>query len=251
MIYNKTNMEYLQNVVEYYDELYPVSDMQKDFYETLKQTFQKPVKFLQIGCGTGAFEHVLSKDGSDVTGLEISKELIEAANLRRRTQLSAIRFFQLSTLDMTRFLGKGFYNVISCLNSRILFIHDQTLLRKFFYDSHTLLTENGVLVLELFNFHSVPVHSRIDFPDRQSIRVKMTTTLMPAADGKLMNLTEKVETGNGRILPVMQNEAVYPLTKEEIETFGKEAGYREFTFYSGYDKKVYDPSGADIVAVLK
>jgi hypothetical protein len=152
---------------------------------------------------------------------------------------------------MTRFLGKGFYNVISCLNSRILFIHDQTLLRKFFYDSHTLLTENGVLVLELFNFHSVPVHSRIDFPDRQSIRVKMTTTLMPAADGKLMNLTEKVETGNGRILPVMQDEAVYPLTKEEIETFGKEAGYREFTFYSGYDKKVYNPSGADIVAVLK
>ena len=46
-------METIQNLVEYYDELFPVTQAQYDFYTGLMEEFQKPVKFLTIGCGTG------------------------------------------------------------------------------------------------------------------------------------------------------------------------------------------------------
>ena len=249
MIYNYS-MEFIQNVVEYYDELYPVTEAKKKFYNSVKKAYMPPVKFLQIGCGTGALEHELAQDGSDVTGLEVSRELIAAANLRRRTQLTAVRFFQLSTLDMTRFLGKGFYNVISCLNNRIAFIHDKTLLRKFFFDSKVLLADNGTLILELFNFHLTEQTPVTPLPERSSIRVRMMSSLKQGGS-KLMYLNENIETGNGRILKVMENEEVYPLTKEEIISFGKEAGYKEFKFYSSFDMDEFDQTSRDLICVIR
>jgi SAM-dependent methyltransferase len=249
MIYNNS-MEFIQNVVEYYDELYPVTGAKKKFYDNVKKTYMPPVKFLQIGCGTGAFEHELAQDGSDVTGLEVSRELIAAANLRRRTQLTAVRFFQLSTLDMTRFLGKGFYNIISCLNNRIAFVHDKTLLRKFFFDSRILLAEEGTLILELFNFHLAEQTPVTQLAERSSIRVRMMSSLKQSGS-KLMYLNESIETGNGRILKVMENEEVYPLTKEEIISFGTEAGYREFKFYSSFGMEEFTQTSKNIICVIQ
>ena len=177
-------MTSIQNVAEYYDELYPVTAEQKDFYARIGKNYPPPARFLQIGCGTGSLEHVLVKDGADVTGLEVSKELIEIAALRRRTQLMPIRFFQLSTLDMTRFLGKNFYNVISCLNSRIAFIKDKTLLKKFFFDCKALLSEGGSLVLHLYNFSTVLKGGTTALPCRSSIRVKLSSSVSAGKDDK-------------------------------------------------------------------
>ena len=105
-------MEAIQNLVEYYDELYPVSAEQFDFYKSLLQEYSKPVKFLGIGCGTGVLESRLAKEITDVTGLETIKELLDSATRKHRTQLMSIRFFKMSTIEMARFLGKKFYNVI-------------------------------------------------------------------------------------------------------------------------------------------
>ncbi|MFA6857302.1 MAG: class I SAM-dependent methyltransferase [Treponema sp.] len=243
-------MEYIQNVVEYYDELYPVTDTQKKFYANIKKSYSMPVKFLQIGCGTGALEHALAQDGSDVTGLEVSKELIAAASLRKRTQLTAVRFFQLSTLDMTRFLGKGFYNVISCLNSRIIFIHDRILLKKFFFDSKVLLSKDGTLVLALFNFHHTEQAAVTQLPELSSIRVKMISSLKKNGT-ELMYLNQNIETGNGKILKVMDNEEVYPLTKEEIVAFGKDAGYTKFCFYNSFSMDEYTNNSDMLICMMK
>lgn len=226
-------MTYIQNVVEYYDELYPVTEAQKKFYQTLKAAYKKPVKFLQIGCGTGGFEHILVKDGSDVTGLEVSKELVAAAGRRRRTQLTAVRFFQLSTRDMARFLGKGFYNIISCLNNRIVMLRDEKLLRNFFFDCKTLLSKNGTLVLQLYNFQRVSPNGITRLPPRESIRVKTNAFITSGSDGRIF-LNQSVETGSGRILPVIENEELYPLTKKAIFDFAKDAGFTDFAFYGSF-----------------
>ena len=78
MLYNE-RMTFIQNVTEYYDELYPVTEEQKKFYSRIQESYPTPARFLQIGCGTGALEHVLIKSSADITGIEVSKELIEIA----------------------------------------------------------------------------------------------------------------------------------------------------------------------------
>ena len=226
-------MESIKNFVEYYDELYPVSLAQQTFYETLAQKYPHPAKVLSIGCGTGVLCHRLAKDAVDVTGLETHRELLDSASLKYRNQLMSLRYFQMSTLEMTRFLGKKFYNIISCLNSRIIFIHDKTLMRKFFFDCKELLADGGKVVLQLFNFEKYKNSAKCCLPELSSARVRYKSVLSKCQDGNYFidSFLEK----NNKSMPVYEQAKVYPLRKSEIEEFSKEAGFKSAQFFSGYD----------------
>lgn len=242
-------MEMIANITEYYDELYPINNDQREFYSDLTKLYPVPPKFLRVGSGTGLFEHQLSKEGADVTGIENYPELINSANLRRRTQLTAIRFFQMSALDMTRFLGKKFYNVISCLDNRITLFHDKTLIRKFFFDCKQLISDKGTLVISLHNYN-IFGNKNPKLPVRESIRTKLFSELMEN-DGVTFKLNQSVETGNGKVLPVFVEEKIYPLKPEEISEFAKEAGFSEINFYSDFKKTPFTGSEEFVIAVIR
>lgn len=242
-------MDLIQNVIEYYDELYPVTDSQKKFYADLMTKYTIPVKILRVDCGTGYFEHLLAREGHDVTGIETSKELLESANLKRRNQLMSIRFFLMSYLDMTRFLGKGFYNIISCLNDRILFIHDRTLMRKFFFDCKELLAPGGTLVLQLTNFLEYNKKEVEKLPTRESIRAKLYTEITTKEDGTKY-YSQEVENGNGKFLPVIDKASIYPLTPDEIEDFAEEAGFSSAEFYTDFSKTEFTGKEPSMIVLL-
>ena len=241
-------MESIKNLVEYYDELHPVTLAQQTFYETMTQQFPHPAKLLSIGCGTGALCHRLAKDAVDVTGLETQRELLESANLKYRSQLMALRFFQMSTLEMARFLGKKFYNIISCINNRVIFIHDKTLMKKFFFDCKELLSDGGKVVLKLFNFERYAGIDKITLPELSSVRVSYKGTVTRQADG-IYRLDSFLDKG-GKTIPVYEHASVYPLTKKEIEGFSKEAGFRSAQFFSGFDGLSAESGSDYILAVL-
>ena len=241
-------MESIKNLVEYYDELYPVTLAQQTFYETLTKSFPHPAKVLSIGCGTGVLCHRLAKDAVDVTGLETQRDLLESANLKYRSQLMSLRYFQMSTLEMTRFLGKNFYNVISCLASRVIFIHDKTLMRKFFFDCKELLADGGKVVLQLFNFEKYKAQPKCALPELNSARVRYKSAISKLSDGTF-RLDSAIEK-NGKEFPVYERAQIYPLKKPEIEEFSKEAGFKSAQFFSGFDGLSATPDSDYILAVL-
>ena len=243
-------MEIISNILEYYDELYSVSEEQKVFFRDLLHCYSQPARLLRVGCGTGLFEHLLAREGYDVTGIEDSNDFLRSANLRRRNQLMSIRFFKMSYLDMTRFLGKGFYNVISSLDNQIIKIHDKTLMRKFFFDCSQLLCANGVLVLQLYNYNQFNAAPLANLPERKSLRSKLFTELWSRDDGSV-ELVQNVETGSGKLLPVIENEKVYPILPQEIQQFSTEASFSSVEFYSDYTKTPFSSTEKTLVALIK
>jgi SAM-dependent methyltransferase len=239
----------MENIIEYYDELYPVTNELKDFYNDLSEKYKQPVKFLNIGCGTGSFEHHLAQEGNDVTGLDTSKDLLESANRKRRSQLMSVRFFQMSTVEMTRFLGKRFYDIISCLNNRLVFIHDRTLMRKFFFDCRSLNTENGTLILELYNYLKWDKEPTVKLPTLSSIRVNLFSQVRTGPDG-VKYLKQELECGNGKLLPVVEEAEIYPLLKEEILEFGEDAGFKNFAFYSDFTGTEFTDESDRLIAYI-
>ncbi|AEE17754.1 class I SAM-dependent methyltransferase [Treponema brennaborense] len=233
-------MEFMQNILEYYDELFPVAPVQKEFYLQLLQTFQTPPKLLSIYCGSGSFEQVLARSGYDVTGIDTSPVLLESANRKRRMPGTSIRFFQMSTLEMTRFLGKSFYSVISCLNGRAAFIHDTTLLRKFFFDCRSLLTPGGALILQLPNYDYFSAEPSVELPAVESIRSKLHTRLVTQDDGSKY-IVQQVETSSGRLVTIADREPVFPLTESRIREFAASVGFSHVTCWSGFDKQPFAP----------
>ena len=221
-------MESVKNLVEYYDELYPVTDAQKKFYDSFLEIYPHPAHFLSIGCGTGMLEYRLAKDKyADVTGLETFKELLDSATRKQRTQLMSLRFFQMSTIEMSRFLGKGFYNVISCLNDRIVFIHDHT------------------------NYDIYNPELKAALPVSNTLRVKYTGKLHAGEEKNIAYLSRTVETGSGKKLPVFDNTEIYLLRPEEITGFAKEAGFKNVQLFDGFSDKEADENSDEIVALIK
>ncbi|WP_294427413.1 hypothetical protein [uncultured Treponema sp.] len=242
-------MELLENIAEYYDELFPTNDELKKFYAEETKDFALPVKYLGISCGAGTFEHFLAKGEADVTGLETIPSLLESANRKRRTQLMALRFFQMSSLEMCRFLGKGFYNIISILNGRIIFTRDTSLMAKLFYDCKQLLAPKGKLIISLPNFEKYNFDSTVKLPVRQSIRVRLFSSIQTRNDGKKV-LQQELETGNGKRICVTENAEILPLNKNQIEQYASSAGFTKFDYFGGFDKSEFTAKSDELVVVI-
>ena len=242
-------MEFMQNILEYYDELYPVTSIQKDFYRSVIGGFSVPPKVLSIGCGTGSFEHYLSLHDCDVTGIDDYPEFLEAANRRRRQPGVSIRFFQMSTLEMARFLKKGFYSVISCLNNRLVYISDTTLMKKFFFDCKTLLAEGGICVFSLSNFALYARHESYKLPPTGSIRVTLHTEVVPG-DPNGWYLVQVIDTGKGKKKNVVEKRCIFPITPEEIREYAAAAGFKKIEMYGSFNRETFLPEKSPAVVCV-
>lgn len=191
----------------------------------------------------------MAKQGADVTGLETISPLLESANRKRRTQLMALRFFQMSSLEMCRFLGKGFYNVISIPNNRIIFTHDSTLMAKLFFDCKQLLAPNGKLILRLPNFEKFRAEPSAKLPEKESIRVRLFTRITTNADGTKF-FQQELETGNGKRLIVTQDAQIMPLTKNQIEQYAREVGFSKFGFYGDLQHGEFTKDSDELIVVI-
>ena len=241
-------MEYINNINEYYDELFSVTMPQKKMYEDLTKDYM-PAKVLRVGCGTGSLEHWMSKNGHDVTGIEMNQEMLETANRRRRFPNMALRFFQMSSLEMVRFLGKGFYNVISSLNDDLIFRNDEILIKKFFFDCKTLLAEKGTLVLQITNFDKYNLEEDFKLSNKESIRSKLYTKIS-YRDGKHF-LSQNLEHYGKKPVSVLRDIEIFPLGKADIERFAKEAGFSDIQFYGDWDLSPLTENSNNIVAMLR
>lgn len=242
-------MTYIQNLVEYYDELHPIDESIKAFYSKFKQAYDSPPKLLNIACGTGSLEFELAKNGFDVTGLEVASALLDSANLKRRSQILSIRFFKMSVLDMNKFLGKKFYNVISCLNNRLTFVHDRNLMKKFFSDCMELLISGGTLVLQLYNYKNLDKAHKDWIPAKSSMRVNFYTEVFKDADGSYY-LNKSIKNSSGKILPVLQREQIYPVCTEEIEEFANAAGFKNCRFYSDFAETPFTEESPELICKI-
>lgn len=242
-------MEINSAVIEYYDELHSISEEQKRFYDTKIKEFKNPAKLLSICCGAGTFEHFLAQDGFDVTGIETIPALLEAAARRRRTQIMSLRFFKMSALEMTRFLGKGFYNIISILNWRIIFTCDATLLEKLFFDCKHLLSENGILVLTFPNFKKFFDESEFCLPQKNSMRASLRTKIK-SRNGEFYFFQE-LENSSGKKISVVENEPVSLVQKDFIEKLAEKAGFSSVEFFDGFSLNAADDCCDEICAVIR
>ena len=243
-------MKTIKNLVEYYDELFPVTETKKKFYADFSRNSITPIHYLSIDCGTGFLESSLARDGHDVTGVENVEELLESANLRRRNQLMSIRFFQMEKQDMVKFLGKSFYNVISILNSRLMFLSNADALGNFFCDCRKLLAEDGCLVIEQDNFENHETDHLFQLPRRESVRSKLFSEVILGDDGK-RTLSVNLENSSDKILSVIKDVPVYPVTPSEIEHFAEEAGFSSAEFYADFDRSEFTGNEEKFVVIIK
>ena len=240
-------MDYFENFVEYYDELFPISESKKKFYESLQADSFSPIRSLHLGSGTGILEHHLAQRGFDITGIEISQPLIDSACLKRRTQLMALRFFKLSTLDIGNVLGKNFFNVISTLNDRIIFLRKKEYLENLFSQCKELLTNNGIFIIETFNYEKI-LNTNISEITRESIRTKFKTKIRK--NNEEIFISQIIETPNGKSNVISNEINVHIPTIKEIEELSKKYNYSKIEFFEDFEGTPFTKDSEALICIL-
>lgn len=240
--------DFYSEIIEYYDELFPFDPASIDFIQSLKKEIEqstteipnlheKPYcRLLNIGSATGILENKLAQLSFDVTGIDRNQKMIETAKRRLRRGLANARFFELSILEMRHFLTPQSFKIISCLDTTLNYIADDTLIKKFLFDCKTLLAPGGRLVIQIFNFTEKDLTGEKILPERSSIRVKLTRKVKITGDNRRYLHTE-LELGNGKIIQLANEVSkIYPITKAALEDWAKQAGFESCKVYKDFNK---------------
>jgi len=103
---------------------------------------------LEIACGTGRLTIPLAKAGIDVTGLDITKSMLDAAKLKARSARLKIKWLR---ADCRSFhLSRKFKLIFIPFNS-MLHLHEQSSLTRFFDCVKKHLLPGGRFILDIFN----------------------------------------------------------------------------------------------------
>ena len=249
--------EFYSEILEYYDELFPLKDEVVQFFVKLQQEQQEDsrpgpaplCRLLDIGCATGSLENRLSGYVMDITGIDKNPDMIETATRRMKRVTSTLRFFEMSALEMRRFLKQGSFHIISCIENTLPYISDETLLRKFFHDACELLATGGKFVVQTLNFDSILKNTKLQLPDLRSVRVTLQRSFLKAENG-LFTLDSALELGNGRKIILQKTTQVLPATKAQIESYAKEAGFSTCASYSDFLQNEWTEEGSLTVLVF-
>lgn len=256
-IVTETLQDFYSTILEYYDELFPVAEDAIRFLlqiqEELKAGFHvqpSPLcRYLGIGCATGNLENTLAGHGLDVTGIDINRDMIETAKRRMKRGFSSSRFFEMSTIDMNRFLKQGSFHILGCLANTLPYIADETLIRKFFHDAHELLISGGKLVIQTLNYDAIPANTPSRLPTLSSIRVSLHCGYIPAENETVL-LDAVLELGNGRKIILQKTTKLLPLSAVKVESFAREAGFTSCERFGSFTGEEWAMESSDTIFVF-
>ncbi len=164
-----------------YSSIYDVIYAQKkylaeaSFISNITQKFfNKNVKILDVGCGTGGHTIELIKKGYKVTGIDISKEMLNVAKKKLVSKnLYTNNLFQLDALETSKLKHKFdvvimMFNVIGYLNNT----------KKFFKSLQSSLKPNAIIIFDYWSEKSIranPPRPKIKNYSKKGLKITRTS----------------------------------------------------------------------------
>jgi len=132
----------------YYDLLYKDKDYKKetDYINTLivNNNPKTNLRILDIGCGTGIHANLLAEKGHQLTGIDLSKEMINIANINKHINA---HFFN---VDASNYNFKEKFDVILSLFHVISYQSNNKELFDFLRNASTHLKSNGLFIFDFW-----------------------------------------------------------------------------------------------------
>ncbi len=114
---------------------------------------EKGNNILDLGCGAGRHAIPLAEKACQVTGIDISEHLLEAANVRASQAGVKVNFIQEDLANLGKLnLGKNTFDGAICLNEAgVGVLGNLNKELKFYSEIYTLLKDDSKLVISCFN----------------------------------------------------------------------------------------------------
>ena len=137
---------------EYYDLIYQYVDYKKEC-DLLEEVFskycqKKPRSILDVGCGTGSHSIILSKRGYDVTGIDLSRVMIEKAREKAEKEKIRVEYY---VQDMRNIKLKRKFDCAICMFGGFGYINTYDDLVRLLSGVKNHLNRDGLFIFEFWN----------------------------------------------------------------------------------------------------
>ena len=236
--------------IELYEDLYEINPTEENFYCELCNEFPQHAKALNVEAGLALLPSKLAYK-YDVTITDSFQEFVQNIGTRQTKTEVQPPMFHIDSADLARYLGKNFFNVIFCVNSRIIFLKEKKAIEKLISDSKALLSDDGYLVFDLINFDKYDLSKKIiELPVRKVHETSLNTNIVRNENNSYKINQQIIKNGDAPI-DVVEDESIYPIGCKEFTSIAEELGFSSIQFYSDYNKTPYTKTADKIIVVLK
>ncbi|MFZ0390554.1 MAG: methyltransferase domain-containing protein [Calditrichia bacterium] len=233
--------EFYRELAADYDDMTNVAaryDSEKKVLQNLINRFAfKTV--LDAACGSGVHAILLAELGTQVTGTDISAEMLEKARENSRRKKVEIEWIQAPMQSLTKKINKR-YEAVICLGNSIPHLLSTTRLEAALQNFSDLLNPGGILILQLLNYQKI-------LQEREriiGIRRSGNTTYIRFYDfmEELLRfniLTIRWEENRPR--HQLAGTLLHPWQKDTLDKSLQKAGFNEMQFWGNLKLDKFDP----------
>ena len=240
------------NLLEYYDELFPVEEKKIDFIdEELNRhwTGSGLPKVLDVGCATGSIDFALIKRNILVTGIDNNVSMIQSACRRNPEPKTKARFFCMDMLEAAKILAPASFNGVLCLGNTLVHLHGPEEIAAFLRGARRLMENDVVLILQVVNYDKILADGIAQLPTIETLRCSFVRNYALLPDGHIQ-FNGTVYSSNN--VAVFRDQVeLYPLRSKELRKLLDEEGYRDIEFLSDFDGQPFDGSSFGLIAVAR
>ncbi len=240
-----TEIEYGESMADYFDILYPdevLTRVQSPFYKMIVQKYGI-TSVCDLACRTGQTLKMIGRLGvKKMAGVDVSPAMIERCKkkLPKNTPLY-VNDLYLAPLSV----GDAKFDLVICTRDSLPLVLDDEALLNFFSQARQMLTDKGVLIIEMWNYEKIWRNKERFMPvmDRINKRESRLFFLENDFHQELLvrNMIRLEKTKQEWILRALSIPA-RPITRNEVEFFVKEAQFTKWGFLGSYSGGPYVPN---------
>ncbi|MGT2933164.1 class I SAM-dependent DNA methyltransferase [Streptococcus catagoni] len=191
---------------------------------------------LELACGTGIQSVRFAQAGFDVTGLDLSEEMLTIAQKRAAVAQKKIDFLQGDMLDLSQL---GHYDFVTCYSDSICYMRDEVEVGDVFKEVYNRLNAGGVFIFDVHSTYQTDVF----FPgysyheNADDFAMVWDSYEDEAPHSVVHELTFFIQESDGRFT---RHDEIHEERTYEILTYDillEQAGFKSFKLYADFEDK--------------
>ncbi len=219
-------MKFYQVLSQYYDQIFPIKQPQRNFLHNFLQT-NGLSSVLDVGCGTGTYALELAQSGIRAVGIDLSREMIEIAVSRARESASDAKFVVADMLDLSA-LPQGF-DLVLCMGNTLAHLRGER-------DIHQALRQfsqqGRYLIIQVVNYDRILQRKVTGLPEIRTENLSFRRSYRHLEDGYIDFSMEINLLAEGTTLSAVNR--LFPVTRARLATALAAAGWVTAGWYGSF-----------------
>lgn len=230
-------MKFYKDLSNVYDIVFPWNKVTHDF---LKQDLEDGAKVLDLACGSGNYSIALSKEGFNVTALDLDFEMIKLCKAKASKDELNINFIEGDMLKLPLLSAENFDRIF-CIGNSLVHITNKDDIEKVIKDTYYKLSQNATLIIQIINYDRILKFKIDSLPPVEKDNIKFYRNYSMDYLNNIINFNTEIIINNGEETETYLNSVpLIPLLSTELIEILNRCGFSKVKTFSSFNGEPFD-----------